>query len=289
MPIIYPVIRPPSEAGNFLLQVTSGCSDNNCKFCAAYKNKRFFIKTEKEISEDICFYSQQYPDTRRVFLLDGDALVLPYSRMISVLDELSSAFSLLSRVSSYANGYNLLKLSLNQLITLRKRKLSLVYIGLESGSENVLKYCGKKTSAAQISQAVLKAKKAGIKSSVMVILGLGGKAFYREHVFATQKILNQIQPRYLSLLTLMVVKGTPLADEAISGKFIPLSNQEILQQAYNIILGLELEKTIFRCNHASNFIALEGRLPHDKNKILSILKSALEGKVELIDERLRCL
>jgi radical SAM superfamily enzyme YgiQ (UPF0313 family) len=219
MAIVEPAIRPPSEADSFLLQVTLGCSANSCSFCGAYKNKKFLIKDQKEIVADINEYSCRYRDTRRVFLMDGDALVLSNSKLIPVLEKLGQAFSRLSRISSYANGFNILRKSDQELAALYEHKLSLIYLGLESGSQGILDRCGKSSSVEQMIEAVNKADKARIKSSVIVLLGLGGKKYSQEHVQGTIAALNRMQPRYLSFLSLMIIPGTLLAEEARRGDF----------------------------------------------------------------------
>ncbi len=289
MPIVEPVIRPPSEADSFLLQVTLGCSANNCNFCGAYKNKPFAVKDPREIAADIKAYARRYKDTRRVFLMDGDALVLGNNKLVPVLEQLDQAFPRLSRVSSYANGFNILRKSDRELAELQARKLSLVYMGLESGSQAVLSRCGKSSSVEEMITAVHKTAEAGIKSSVIVLLGLGGKQHSKEHVKGTIEALNRMQPRYLSFLSLMVIPGTALAKEVRAGNFKELDPLELLKESYEIIHGLELNKTIFRSDHASNHLALEGAFPKDKKMLLNALQAAIEGKTGLRPEMFRGL
>ena len=219
MPLIEPVIRPPSEAGSFLLQVTVGCSANSCTFCGAYNTKRYRIKEREEIFSDIAEMARLAPETRRVFLLDGDALASGNDVIVPVLDELGRAFPRLSRVGSYANGTNITERSNGELRELAARKLSLIYIGLESGSEAVLEGCRKRSSAAEMVDAVGRAREAGIKSSVIVLLGLGGRNMRDEHVAGTIRALNEMQPRYLAFLSLMLIPGTPLQRQAERGEF----------------------------------------------------------------------
>ena len=284
MPIIEPSIRPPSEADSFLLQVTLGCSSNDCTFCAAYLNKPFAIKDSKEIIKDIEREARHSPDTRRVFLLDGDALAINNEKLLPILKKLDSSFPELARVSSYANGYNIVKRSDEELRALYEHKVQLVYIGLESGSQDILSRCRKRSSVNEMVEAVRKADKAKIKSSVIVLLGLGGRENSAEHVKATAEALNQMQPRYLSF-----VRGTPLYKQVKAGEFKELNPSELLKEAYDIISGLKLEKTIFRSNHASNYLALAGRFPHDKDVLLDQLQSALDGETGLRPEFLRGL
>lgn len=289
MPVIEPAIRPPAEADSFLLQVTLGCSVNNCSFCGAYKGKPFRVKTPEEITADIRLYARHYPDTRRVFLMDGDALVLANSKLLPIIEELQAAFPRLSRVSTYANGCNITRKSVRELEELSAHKLSLVYMGLESGSQEVLDRCGKSSRVEEMIEAVNKAARAGIKSSVIVLLGLGGRKYSAEHVNATAAALNRMQPRYLSFLSLMVIPGTPLAEEIERGEFEELSPAELLRETYGIIKGLELKKTVFRSDHASNYLPLEGTFPKDKTALLNALEGALGGRVKLRPGRLRGL
>ncbi len=289
MPILEPVIRPPAERDSFLLQVTLGCSSDTCTFCGAYKDKPFRIKDPREIFGDIDQYARRYPDTRRVFLMDGDALVLANSKLVPVLEKLQKAFPKLSRVSSYANGVNIIRKTEAELAELYSHKLTLIYMGLESGSQDILDRCGKLSRADEMADAVNKAARMNIKSSVIVLLGLGGKKYSSEHVKATIDVLNRMQPRYLSFLSLMIIPGTPLAHDVRRGVFQELDPRDLLKESFDIIQGLELEKTIFRSDHASNHVALEGSLPKDKMMLLAVLRSAIEGRVPLRPELLRGL
>ena len=289
MSIIEPAIRPPSEAESFLLQVTLGCSADSCGFCGAYKLKPFCVKDQKEIKADINWHARRYPDTRRVFLMDGDALVLSNSKLMPILEELNNAFPRLTRISSYANGSNITRKTDNDLQELYNHKLSLIYMGLESGSQLVLDMHKKSSTVEEMIQAVNKAANANIKSSIIVLLGLGGKKYSKEHVIGTIEALNRMQPRYLSFLSLMVIPGTPLAEAIRRGGFKELSPEELLKESYDIIQGLELKKTVFRSNHASNYLALEGAFPKDKTTLLNTLDSAMSGRIMLRPEPLRGL
>lgn len=289
MPIIEPAIRPPAEADSFLLQITTGCSFNHCGFCGAYLGKPFGIKDEAEINRDIEEARRSYSDERRVFLMDGDALAVKNERLLPVLKKLAVAFPKLSRIASYANGYNIANRNDAQLKELFDHKLKLIYIGLESGNQDILDHYRKRSGVDEMVQAVLRAEAQGIKSSVMVLLGLGGKKHSQAHVRDTITALNRMQPRYLSFLSLMLVPGTPLYREAQDGEFEELDPLELLRETHDIIAGLELKKTIFRSDHASNFLPLEGRFPADKPKLLEVLQSALNGKVRLKPDFLRGL
>ena len=289
MPIIEPVILPPSEANSFLLQVTTGCSANTCTFCGAYKNKPFKIKKYQEVVADIEEEKRFNPDTRKVFLLDGNALVVQNEKLIPVLQKLNESFPRLTRISTYANGDDITWRSNSELQALSNLKLKLMYIGLESGSQTILDRCNKKSTVEQMIQAVRSADSVGIKSSVMVILGLGGKTLSPLHVKETITALNKMQPRFLSFLTLMLIPNTDLYLQAKQGHFQELPARELLQEAHDILSGLELTQTVFRSNHASNYLSLAGRLPHDKSMLLSQIQAGLQGKIHLKPEFLRGL
>lgn len=289
MPILHPVIRPPSEANSVLIQVTVGCSANTCAFCGAYRGKTYRVKKIEEISRDIEESSRHEPDARRIFLLDGDALAVPNGRLIPILEKIGQDFPLLSRIASYANGFNLTGRSAQELKELADRKMRLIYIGLESGSQAVLDRCGKRATVEEMVRGVRGAAQAGIKSSVIVLLGLGGKQFSEEHVDGTIRALNEMQPRYLSFLSLMLMPHTVLHQQMKRGIFQELDAQELLTEAIRIIEGLDLDGTIFRSDHASNYLALEGRFPQDKNKLLEILKAARAGNITLRPDFLRAL
>lgn len=278
MPLVDPVIRPPSEARSFLLQLTTGCSVNSCTFCGAYNSKPFRVKNMDEVFGDISEHVRSDPGTRRVFLLDGDALAVGNDILVPVLDRLAGSFPRLSRVASYANGGNITVRSDQELGELTARKLSLIYIGLESGSEKVLSRCRKKASAGEMVDAVGRCRAAGIKSSVIVLLGLGGRDLRDDHVAETIRALNLMQPRYLSFLSLMILPGTPLEHQVRRGEFELPGPVDLLREMQDIIGGLELDGTIFRTNHASNHLPLEGRFPADKEVFLRILDEALSGR-----------
>ena len=289
MPIIEPVIRPPSERSSFLLQITTGCSSNHCTFCGAYQGKEFRIKDEQEIYDDIKERAAVYPLTRKVFLLDGDALAVDNDRLARILRKLNESLPCIRRVSSYANGYNITFRSDAQIKELSDNKLNLVYIGLESGNQAILTGCRKKSTAEEMIQAVIRVQKAGIKASVIVLLGLGGRDHSHAHVRDTIKAINEMQPHFLSFLCLMLIPGTPLYSDVKNRTFEELKPRELLVESYEIIKGLELEKTIFRSNHASNYLSLEGVMPRDKGRLLSILEQAINGKINLKPEIFRGL
>jgi radical SAM superfamily enzyme YgiQ (UPF0313 family) len=243
--------------------------------------KPFTVKDSEEITSDIDKAAALYPDTRRVFLLDGDALAVSNVKLLPILKKLDEVFPKLSRIASYSNGYNITQRSSTELAELNKSKMRLIYIGLESGNQDVLDHCKKRSTADEMIDAVKRAGRVGIKSSVIVLLGLGGKEHSEKHVRDTIKALNKMQPRYLSFLSVMLIPGTPLYKECKEKRFKELNSHELLAEAHSIIKGLELEKTIFRSNHASNYLSLEGRFPQDKNKLLNNLDLAIKGEINL--------
>lgn len=289
MPLIEPIIRPPAEADSLLLQVTVGCSSNTCTFCGAYLDKPFRMIDRRQIAEDIEAAARRYPQTRRVFLLDGDALAMKNEHLLPVLEVLEGRFPGLTRVSSYANGFNIRSRNLDELRQLSRHHLTLIYMGLESGSQEVLHRCRKRSSVEEMVRAVGRCREAGIKSSVIVLLGLGGAELSGQHVRGTIEALNRMQPAYLSFLSLMLIPGTSLHEEAREGTFRELNPRELVGEAYEIIKGLELTRTVFRSNHASNHLPLEGRFPKDKGRLLAELEQGRKGQRWLRPEFFRGL
>lgn len=283
------VIRPPSEARSLILQATLGCTHNKCTFCPTYLDKPFRKRPLDELFADIETARPYAGEVRRVFLADGDALVLSQDHLLKTLDRLASAFPRLRRVGIYASVDGILRRTPEELTELRERKLGIAYLGLESGSDEVLRRIRKKNSAAQQVEAVVKAQAAGIKMSVIALLGIGGKELSGEHAAQTFRALNEMQPRYASFLTLMIVPGTELAAQEERGEFEALDAPACLRELRAIVRGLELKKTIFRTNHASNFLALEGTLNKDKTAILAELDRGLSGETPLRPERFRGL
>ncbi len=289
MPVVHPVIRPPGEADSFLLQVTTGCSCNSCSFCGAYRNKKFSYKPLPEIMEDIRQWSLLMPDTSKVFLMDGDAMVLKSGKLAEILDELGRVFPKLRRVSAYANDFNILQKTEDELRALSAGKLRLIYMGLESGSQEILDSCGKKSTVEGMISAVRKAETCGIKSSVIALLGLGGREGSRIHAEQTAVVLNRMQPAQLSLLSLMLVPGTELHKKAEEGSFSLPDAAGLLAEMYQIIENLDLKKTIFHSNHASNYLPLSGRLPQDKDRFLEAIGYAMRKPGILREEWMRGL
>ena len=278
MRYVEPVFRPPSEGDSYILQITYGCSYNKCTFCSMYKSKKFQIRPVEEVKEDIDRAKRVFPDERRVFLADGDGFILKTEKLVEILEYLNKAFPYLHRVGIYSNPHGILEKSEEELKTLKKLKLRIAYLGLESGSDLILKKVNKGYSSAEMIESVVKAQSCGIKMSVIVLLGLGGNDLMREHALKTAEILNKMEPRYLSALTLMPVKGTILYEEEKKGFFTLPGPSDILKEMKVIIENLNLKGTVFRSNHASNFLPLEGRFPKDKEFLINQINSILEDE-----------
>jgi radical SAM superfamily enzyme YgiQ (UPF0313 family) len=270
------VVRPPSEADSYILQVTYGCSHNRCTFCGTYPDKPFRARPTEEVLEDISQAGRLMPDTRRVFLADGNALVLGTERLVAILDALGGTFPLLRRVGIYANARDVLAKSDGELSELCRRKLEVVYLGLESGSDEVLRRVDKGITAAEMVEAVRQLKRVGMRASVIAILGLGGRELSAEHAEQTGRVASAMDPEYLSLLTLMLVPGSPLYDQRQSGAFALPEPEELLGELRQVIAHLDgLTRCIFRTNHASNYLPLAGTLSRDKARLLATIDAAL--------------
>ena len=264
-PIDYdmPLWRPPSEGRNLIIQATIGCSFNRCSFCAMYRTKTFRARPLEEVFADIERARRAWPHANRVFLADGDALVLPVEQLHRILDRLAESFPDLARVSSYALPANLIKKSAGDLDSLVARKLTLIYYGIESGSHDILKRITKGASPRAMIEGLGKAKTAGMKISATVILGLGGRTYWREHIDATAALAGEAAPTYLSTLQLGL---EPIVRDEFLRKFRePFEFQDdagILEEQARLIAGIDpAQPIIFRSNHASNALALAGNLP----------------------------
>jgi radical SAM superfamily enzyme YgiQ (UPF0313 family) len=285
------VVRPPSEAGSYILQVTYGCSHNECIFCGTFRDKPFRVRPEGEVLEDIKLAGQHMPHTRRVFLADGNALVLSNRRLIPILDALSEAFPNLERVGIYGIAHDILRKSYEELKELLKRKLSIVYLGMESGNDEVLTRANKGVTAQENIDGVRKAQAAGLTVSVIAILGLGGVDMWRQHAVDTGRGVSAMDPAYFSMLTLMVVPGTELYRMVVAGEFVVPEPLEMLRELRVTLGNIEgVSHCVFRTNHASNYLPLAGTLPQDKQRLLMTIDRALtEGRSILRPEYLRGL
>jgi radical SAM superfamily enzyme YgiQ (UPF0313 family) len=285
------VIRPPSEANSYILQVSYGCSHNRCTFCGTYMDKPFQVRPIQEVLEDIALAGAEIPDTRCVFLADGNALVLGTEQLTTILDALASAFPRLRRVGIYANARDILGKSDAELAALRQRKLHIVYLGLESGSDEVLCRVRKGITAAEMVEAVRKLRGAGMRASVIGLLGLGGKELSAEHAEATGRVVSAMDPEYFSMLTVMLIPGTELHRQWRAGRFELPEPLELLGELRQVIANTDgLSRCVFRTNHASNYLPLAGTLSRDKVELLAAIDGALaQGRSVLRPEAWRAL
>ncbi len=271
--VAHPVFRPPGEAFSLVLRVADGCPWNRCTFCGMYKNVRYRVRDVDEWQDELEAELRIDPDPKRVFLADGDVMALPFEELLQTLEFLSDRIPRLRRVSLYANGASILKRDESQLRALKDRKLHTLYMGLESGSNDVLQAVKKRETAEQMVEAVTRAQGCGLRMSIMILIGLGGRALQEAHINDTIAILNAMQPRLLSALRVIPVPGTELGDN----EFDELSEHDAVAQIHAILSGLDLERTVFRANHVSNVIPLEGRFPRDKDRLLDELQALLNS------------
>ena len=271
-----PVFRPPSEARSFILRVTRGCAHNKCTYCNMYRGVPFQILKDEEISRQIALAAHYGKDkVRRVFLADGDALVLPTAKLLKILQALRDTFPKLQRVSSYAAPNDILRKSEEELRQLKEAGLQLLYYGMETGDDVTLKAVNKGVNGEEAVEAGRRVTASGMKLSIMVILGLAGKEGSKRHALETAKAINIIQPTMWSALCLMLYRGSELLDQFERGEFNPLSPAECMEELYTIMENVNLPEDkhcLFRSNHISNYIPLAGTLPKDKNRLLAEIR-----------------
>jgi radical SAM superfamily enzyme YgiQ (UPF0313 family) len=283
------IIRPPSEANSILLQVTVGCSRNKCTFCGTYRGERFRIKTDEVIFKDIAFAAEHCKRQRRVFLCDGDALVIPQKRLLRILKEIQRKLPWVTRVGIYANAKSIEMKTLEQLQQLRQHGLGIAYMGVETGDDDTLKKIRKGTSADEMIQMGKKLRRAGIKLSITVLLGIAGRQRSHIHARETGRVLSAIDPDYVGALSLMLIPGTPLCNDYEAGAFTLIEPQEMLAELKVMLENTNLTRGLFHANHASNYLPIKARLPKDKAATLRLIDQALAGRVSLKPEYLRAL
>jgi radical SAM superfamily enzyme YgiQ (UPF0313 family) len=286
-PIEYvePVFRPPSEWKSLILQVTNGCSYNKCTFCDMYtsESKRFRPKKIDEIEQEIKQISDSGLPVGRVFLADGDAMMLPFKRLRDILELINQYLPQVTRVSSYCLPRNLTNKTTEQLSELRALGLSLMYVGCESGDDEVLQLIEKGETYQSSLVALKKIKQAGMKSSVMILNGLGGPELSEQHAINSAKLMNEAQPDFLSTL----VVSFPLGEERFAKNFSEnqpfrlLHQQELFTEMKVLLSELELDKTIFRSDHASNYLVLKGVLGKDKEMLLNTVQMAIDKSISI--------
>ncbi|MGB9920315.1 MAG: radical SAM protein [Moorellales bacterium] len=286
------IYRPPSEAHSLILQVTVGCSHGACTFCSAYLGKRFRIKEWDEIEPDIRLAETYYRDhVERVFLADGNALVMDTPRLLRLLERLYRAFPRLQRVGIYGGPRDILRKTPEELRALKEAGLGIIYLGVESGDDEILRAIRKGVDSRQMIRAGRAVVEAGIALSVTVIAGLGGPELSERHARRTAEVINAIDPPYLGVLTLMVEEGTPLAEQVRQGRFQVLTPWQVLREIRWLVEDLETTACVFRANHASNYLPLGGVLAREKDKVLAAIDQVLASGDEryLRPEEMRAL
>jgi radical SAM superfamily enzyme YgiQ (UPF0313 family) len=275
------IYRPPSEANSLILQVTVGCSYNRCTFCHSFQGKSFRIKSFEEIKEDIDEISP-YGPIPRVFLADGDALIIPQKDLVRILSYLKLKIRGLERVGIYANAVDVLKKNVDELRELKSLGLGIIYLGLESGNPEVLKRIRKNATVEQMVRAAARVKEAGILLSITVLLGIGGVEMSHAHAEDTGKILSEMDPDYVGALSLIVVPGTPIAEEIESGKLVLPTAFELIRELGIMIANCTFTKCFFASNHASNYLPLRIRMPDEKERALDLIREVLGKKDPLM-------
>jgi coproporphyrinogen III oxidase-like Fe-S oxidoreductase len=273
---VEPLFRPPSEARSLIFQVTYGCSSDTCTFCQIYRSKRFRKRSESEVHVEFEQAARLLPRTRRIFLADGDALVLSRRCLVSYLETLHGLFPRLERVSAYATPQNLLRRSAADLRAVREAGLEMLYVGMESGSDEVLRRVRKGVSREQIVASLGKAREVGFTTSVTVILGLGGPELSHEHAVETGRALSACAPHYIGALTLMLGEHNASFPSSIGPGFRELTIAETLEEVRAMLAHIECDGATFRANHASNWLALKGRLQADRGRLLEFIDGVLE-------------
>lgn len=276
------IIRPPSEARSLLLQVTVGCSHNKCTFCGTYKGVRFRIKTDEEIKEDLIEAARYFRHVRRVFLCDGDALIIPQERLTGILRMINEHLPWVERVGLYGNAKSILRKTEEDLRILKNLGLGIVYLGVETGNEEILTAVRKGVSYDQMVEAGRRVKRAGILLSITILLGIGGKKKSMEHARDTARIISDIDPDFCGALTVMLIPGTPLHEEYINGRFELPDTFGFLEELGVIIGQSHLTNCFFTSNHASNYLPLRLRLPQDKEAATSTIKHIVDSKNDRI-------
>lgn len=281
------VFRPPSEAYSLIVQVTIGCSHNKCTFCDMYKEKQFRVRSLDEVKRDFDAARRQYRKVDRIFLADGDALMCKASHMAEILRYIREIFPECERVTSYGSPASVLVKTQEEMNLLHELGLDMIYLGLESGSDEVLHRINKGETADEIVRAGLMVKQAGMKLSVTCIAGLGSTELSDEHAVKTAQALSRMKPEFIGLLTLLFELETPLMRDWENGKFYLMNPIEIAQETLVLLEHIDAEGSVFRANHASNYVNLAGTLNRDREAMCQKLRAALEGKVQFRDERFR--
>ncbi len=282
------IIRPPSEANSIILQVTAGCSHNKCTFCGAYRDKKFRLRTDS-FEADLDFASKYCRRQKRVFLADGDALIIPQKQLVHLLLQIQKKLPWVNCISVYANCKAIRSKSAEDLLELKNLGLDRLYLGLESGLDDVLTDVCKGETAHSMIDAATKVNSIGLFLSVTVLLGIAGVDLSQRHAIATGKVLSKMIPRQIAALTLMPLPNTELFHDIASGDFVLPDATTLLHELKTLISNIDLDRVQFFSNHASNYLPLSGRLSRDKNSFLKRIDSALGGSIPLVQENRRAL
>jgi radical SAM superfamily enzyme YgiQ (UPF0313 family) len=276
-----PLFRPPAEANSLIFQLTVGCSWNKCSFCEMYTMKKFRVRDLDDVKNEIKEASGYFPEIRKFFIADGNAMVLSASKLMDIITCIKENFSKIQRISAYALPRDLMSKSDKELQNLNKAGLKILYIGIETGDDSLLKAVNKRETYSSTLDGINKAHNAGIDTSLMVINGLGGLKYSMQHAENSAKIINLLQPKYLSLLTLILPKGLEHYKSRFKGEFIPLDLKGLLRELKVFVTGTELKNTIFRTDHISNYLVLKGILSRDKHRMMNLIDKALNNCINV--------
>ena len=283
------MIRPPSEANSILLQVTLGCSHNKCTFCGTFREKRFNIKKDDIIFQDIEFAKTNCQRQDRLFICDGDALIVPQKRLVNILKRIKERLPWVQRVGLYANTKGIAMKSDEQLKELRDLGVKIAYMGLESGDDIILKEIKKGADSSKMIKMGKRVRQAGIQLSITVLNGLGGRKSSKSHALETGRVLSAIDPEFVGALSLMLVPGTELFEQHEKGDFELINPEEMLEELRLMIASTHLSNGLFHANHASNYLPIRAKLPEEKEKTLELISQALKGNMALKPEHMRAL
>lgn len=283
------IIRPPSEAESIILQVTVGCSHNKCTFCGTYKGERFRIKDNSVIDQDIRYAARNFSFLRRLFLADGDALIIPQDKLMWIFTRIREEMPWIQRVGLYGNAKSIMMKSPEQLDELKRLGLGIVYLGLESGDPKVLAEIRKGATAEKMIAAARRVREAGIKLSVTVLLGIAGRERSLDHARSTGEVLSAMDPNYVGVLSLMVLPNTEIGRKVQAGEFEILNPLDLLKELREMLAHTRMSRGLFLSNHASNYLPIKVKMPADREKALALIDRALSGDVGLKPEWMRGL
>nr|MBF0221958.1 radical SAM protein [Desulfobulbaceae bacterium] len=283
------VIRPPSESRSIILQVTVGCSHNKCTFCGAYKDQKFTIKPDHVVMDDLAFAAQHYAHVNRLFLADGDVLILSHKRLVGLITSIKNKLPSVKRIRLYGNAKSIRSKTVEELAELKALGLDRIYMGLESGCDTILTGIKKCSSSQQMIEAACKVRDAGIFLSVTTLLGIGGTKLSAKNAIETAQVLNSMKPNQIAALTLMPMPNTELYAQIKQGLFTLPNQHSLLAELRLMVENITIDKVQFQANHASNYLPIDCRLQKDKGHVLELLDLAIAGKTPLMPDYMRAL